>query len=44
MKAMGKAIELGTYGLVHLKAPFVSLYKAGVVAWGLKLHVPYELT
>ena len=44
MKAMGKAIELGSYGLVHLKAPFVNLDKAGVVAWGLKLHVPYELT
>lgn len=41
---IGKAIEIGTYGLVHLKAPLVKLNKAGVVARGLQLAVPYEFT
>lgn len=42
--AMYKAISIGTYEKVHVKAPLVRLNKAGVVAWGLKLKVPYELT
>ena len=41
---MGRAIELGTYGLVRLAAPFVNCNKAEVVARGLKLGAPYELT
>lgn len=43
-EAMGKAIELGTYGRVHLKAPLVNLNKAEVVKLGLALGTPYELT
>lgn len=42
--AMNAAINIGTYGKVHLEAPLVKLNKAGVVKWGLKLNVPYELT
>ena len=42
--AMERAISLGTYGKVHLKAPLVNLNKSEVVAWGLKLGTPYELT
>lgn len=39
---MDKAISQGTYGLVHLKSPFVNNTKADIVAWGLKHNVPYE--
>lgn len=39
---MDKAISQGTYGLVHLKSPFVNNTKADIVAWGLKHDVPYE--
>ena len=41
---MGAAIEIGTYGRVRLRAPFVDENKAGVVKRGLELGVPYELT
>ena len=44
MDAMGKAIEIGTYGLVRVTAPFVGMNKAEVVRTGLELHTPYELT
>ena len=42
--AMDKAIRLGTYGKVRLTAPIVGMSKAQVIAAGLKLKVPYELT
>jgi len=42
--AMGRAIELGTYGKATLVEPFINCNKADVVACGLKLGVPYELT
>ena len=42
--AMNAAIGIGTYGLVHIEAPLVGMNKAGVVAEGLRLGVPYELT
>lgn len=41
---IGKAISIGTYNKVHLKAPLVNLNKAGVVKLGLELGTPYELT
>ena len=41
---MGRAIELGTYGLVSLEAPFVHVNKAAVVKCGLDMQVPYHLT
>ena len=41
---IGKAINVGTYGLVHVVAPLVELNKADVVKWGLELGTPYELT
>ena len=44
LKAMGDAVSIGTYGKVHLAFPFAKLNKAGVVAMGLKLKTPYELT
>lgn len=43
-KAIGKAISLGTYGKVNLRAPLVNLNKAGVVKAGLELGTPYHLT
>ncbi|MDD6087860.1 MAG: 7-cyano-7-deazaguanine synthase QueC [Desulfovibrionaceae bacterium] len=43
-EAMGMAIRIGTYDNVCLKAPLVQMNKAQVVATGLKLGVPYELT
>lgn len=42
--AMNRAINTGTYGKVQLKAPLVNMNKAQVVATGLKLGTPYELT
>ncbi len=42
--AMGSAISIGTYGRVHLAAPLAAMNKAQVVAAGLRLGVPYELT
>lgn len=44
LKAMGDAVSIGTYGKVHLVFPFAEMNKAGVVATGLALHTPYELT
>lgn len=42
--AMEKAINIGTYGKVHVRAPLVLRNKAEVVKLGLALEVPYELT
>lgn len=42
--AMKTAIFIGTYGKVTVTAPFVKMNKAEVVATGLKLGTPYELT
>lgn len=42
--AMFKAIDIGTYHKVKVKAPLVSLNKAGVVKLGLELNVPYQFT
>jgi 7-cyano-7-deazaguanine synthase len=45
VKAMDSAIYLANiYNPVELKAPFVDMTKAEIVALGLKLGVPYELT
>ena len=41
---MNRAISIGTYDKVHLKAPLVQMNKAEVVATGLNLGTPYELT
>lgn len=42
--AIGSAINIGTYGEVTLESPFVNCTKADVVAEGLRLGTPYELT
>lgn len=42
--AMNRAIVEGTGSELHMEAPFVQLSKADIVAQGLKLNVPYELT
>lgn len=42
--AMAKAIRLGTDQKIGLKAPFLLLDKAGILALGLDMKVPYELT
>lgn len=42
--AMSSAIQLGTYGNIKVVTPFININKAHVVAEGLKLNVPYELT
>ncbi len=42
--AINSAITIGSGGEVRVEAPFVSKTKADVVAVGLKLGVPYELT
>ena len=42
--AMDQAINIGTYGLVSLRAPLNRWNKAQVVAKGLELKVPYKLT
>lgn len=43
-EAIGKAISIGTYDKVKLKAPLVNLNKVGVVKIGLEIGTPYELT
>ena len=43
-KAMGDAIYIGSGNQLKIEAPFVKMSKADVVATGLKLKVPYELT
>ena len=42
--AMARAIDLGTGGTLLMEAPFAGLTKADIVAEGLRLRVPYELT
>lgn len=42
--AMDTAINIGTYGKVHINRPLIHMNKAEVVKTGLSLHVPYELT
>lgn len=44
LKSMNDAISIGTYGKVYLVFPFADKNKAGVVATGLALKTPYELT
>ncbi len=43
-KAMNEAIYLGSGNKVKIEAPFVNMTKKEVVAKGLVLKVPYELT
>ena len=43
-EAMGSAIRLGSGEQLRLRAPFVKKNKAAVVAEGMRLGVPYELT
>lgn len=42
--AMTKAINIGTYGKVHVCAPLVNLNKAHVVKRGLELGAPFKYT
>jgi 7-cyano-7-deazaguanine synthase len=42
--AINRAIYLGSGGELNVIAPFISMNKAQVVAKGLSLNVPYELT
>lgn len=44
LEHIGQAIDIGTYSMVHLAAPFARLNKAAVVARGLELGAPYHLT
>ena len=41
---MSRAIYLGSGNALKIEAPFVGITKAQVVAKGLELKVPYELT
>ena len=41
---IAKAIKLGTYDKVNIKAPFVNVNKAEIVHTGLTYKVPYNLT
>lgn len=42
--AMDEAINIGTYGKIHINRPLIHMNKAEVVRTGLSLNVPYELT
>lgn len=44
VEAMNRAIVEGTGGELHMEAPFVTWSKSDIVARGLELGVPYELT
>jgi 7-cyano-7-deazaguanine synthase len=41
---MGRALSLGLGSPISIAAPFLSLHKADVIARGLELGVPLELT
>ena len=43
-EAMNRAIYLGSGNALNVRAPFIGMNKAGVVAKGLALGAPYELT
>ena len=42
--AMDKAINIGTYGNIHVVRPLIDKNKAGVVKLGEELGTPYKLT
>lgn len=42
--AMDEAINIGTYGNIHVERPLINLNKAGVCKLGLELHAPLHLT
>lgn len=42
--AMNKAINIGTYKRISINSPLINMNKSQVVATGLKLKVPYNLT
>ena len=42
--AMDKAINIGTYGNIHVVRPLINMNKAQVVTEGLKISIPYEKT
>lgn len=42
--AMDKAINIGTYGNIHVIRPLIDKNKSGVAKLGLKLGAPYNLT
>ena len=44
VKKMNAAIEEGTYGMVHFVSPLQEMSKQEVIAKGLELNAPYELT
>lgn len=44
IKAIGDAVEIGTYGKIKIVAPFLGKTKADVVKIGTSLAVPYEIT
>ena len=44
IKAIGTAVEIGTYGKIKIVAPFLGKTKADVVKIGTSLAVPYEMT
>ena len=44
ISSIDEAINIGTYGKIGIVAPFVNSNKSQVVACGLKLKVPYNLT
>ncbi len=44
INAMASAISIGTYGRIHLVAPFMDNEKKEIVRVGLDLKVPYHLT
>jgi len=42
--AAGEAVRLSTEGKVHIRAPFLSCDKAGILAYGTRHGVPYQYT
>ena len=44
IRTLDVAINIGTYGEIHLVAPFVDKSKADIVKIGLELGTPYHLT
>lgn len=44
MSAMGKAVSIGTYGMVELVTPLIAMKKAEIIRYGAGVEVPFGMT
>lgn len=44
MRAMGDAVNIGTYGMVRLATPLIAMKKVDVINYGQGVSVPWDMT